>query len=175
MRSYQDLRREVAALGRQAAQNATLRSEKESLESVLQAAHVKLSWFGERKQALEAQLAESSAEWGKRLDEERARRAAAERTTDEEKAAAHATMGEFADLKERLAAALARVAQLEGYIDRVREEGCAQPRVIPPPSPFALKGLQSEAAELSPSSWRERDRDISPGRDTHWTHYGQHS
>lgn len=150
MRSYQDLRREVAALGRQAAQNATLRSEKESLESVLRAAHDKLSWFGERNQALEARLAETAAAHRK-------------------------ARGEFADLKERLAAALARVAQLEGYIDRVREEGRAQPRVIPPPSQFALKGLQSETAGLIPPSWRERVRDISPGRDTHWTHYGQHS
>jgi chromosome segregation ATPase len=178
VRSYQDLRSEVAALGRKVAENAALRSEKESLESVLQAAHVKLAAFQEQRQALEARLSESTSRFNSLLDVERAQRRAAEKAKEEDRIKLNDALGEFADLKERLAAAMSRVSQLEGYIDRVREEDHAAPRVIPPPSRFVPRGLQEEGGQtmgVADRPWLQKDRDISPGRSRHWTDYGQHN
>jgi len=168
VRSYQDLRSEVAALGRKVAENAALRSEKESLESVLQAAHVKLAAFQEQRQALEARLSELNAAWGKQVTEEETRRRAAEKTRDEAAAKMKQTLGEFADLKERLAAALARQSELEGYIRRVRDEDRVSGR--------AAQGMEGDGQAPHPKIYGV---DMArPGSDRtvyHWTDYGQHN
>ena len=168
MRSYQDLRSEVAALGRKVAENAALRSEKESLESVLQAAHAKLAAFQEQRQRLEAQISEGHAMWAKRHEEEAARRRAAETARDAAVASQKQTLGEFADLKERLAAALARQSELEGYIRRVRDEDRVSGR--------AAQGMEGDGQAPHPKIYGV---DMArPGSDRtvyHWTDYGQHN
>ena len=173
MKSYQGLRQEIGELGKKIADYAALRSQKESLEALLQAAHTKLSAFQEQIQAGEARLQEANALYRKSLAVELDSRRAANTEAQDAKDKMNATLGEFADLKERLAVALARVAEMEGYVRRVRDEDRVTGR--------ATQGAGEPKTEPAGSyAWRDGPRiyGVDMARDgadrtVHWTSYGQ--